>query len=98
MVTYKSPYHMLVSSMSTAIDLYDAGKGIPAREVLKKPCWTQKSKSSRKISFPTNPSAVPTQRKTKRATPLSAAMPRRTMSAANLPSLAPHGVRRGCKT
>ena len=36
MVTYKSLYHMLVSSMSTAIDLYDEGKGILAREVLKK--------------------------------------------------------------
>ncbi len=36
MVTYKSLYHMLASSMSTAIDLYDEGKGILAREVLKK--------------------------------------------------------------
>ena len=50
--------------MSEAIDLYDEGKGILAREVLKeRPAGAQKSKPRRaKISFPTNPSTVPTQR------------------------------------
>ena len=36
MTTYKSLYHLMVQSMSEAIDLYDEGKGILAREVLKK--------------------------------------------------------------
>ena len=36
MTTYKTLYHLMVQNMSEAIDLYDAGKGIPAREVLKK--------------------------------------------------------------
>ena len=36
MTTYKSLYHLMVQSMSEAIDLYDAGKGILAREVMKK--------------------------------------------------------------
>ncbi len=35
MTTYKTLYHLMVRSMSEAIDLYDEGKGI-AREVLKK--------------------------------------------------------------
>ena len=34
MTTYKSLYHLMVRSMSEAIDLYDEGKN--AREVLKK--------------------------------------------------------------
>ena len=34
MTTYKSLYHLMVRSMSEAIDLYDAGKGILAREVM----------------------------------------------------------------
>ena len=36
MTTYKSLYHLMVQSMSEAIDLYDEGKGILAREVLQK--------------------------------------------------------------
>ena len=32
MTTYKSLYHLMVRSMSEAIDLYDEGKGILARE------------------------------------------------------------------
>ena len=36
MTTYKSLYHLMVRSMSEAIDLYDEGKGILAREVLRK--------------------------------------------------------------
>ena len=36
MTTYKTLYHLMVRSMSEAIDLYDAGKGILAREGLKK--------------------------------------------------------------
>ena len=36
MTTYKSLYHLMVRSMSEAIDLYDAGKGILAREVTQK--------------------------------------------------------------
>ena len=36
MTTYKSLYHLMVRSMSEAIDPYDEGKGILAREVLKK--------------------------------------------------------------
>lgn len=34
MVTYKTLYHLMVRSMSKAIDLYDEGKGILAREVM----------------------------------------------------------------
>ena len=34
MTTYKSLYHLMVRSMSEAIDLYDVGKGIFAREVM----------------------------------------------------------------
>ena len=34
MTTYKSLYLLMVLSMSEAIDLYDAGKGILAREVM----------------------------------------------------------------
>ena len=36
MTTYKTLYHLMVRSMSEAIGLYDEGKGILAREVLKK--------------------------------------------------------------
>ena len=36
MTTYKSLYNLMVRSMSEAIDLYDAGKGILAREVMQK--------------------------------------------------------------
>ena len=36
MTTYKSLYHLMVRSMSESIDLYDAGKGILAREVMQK--------------------------------------------------------------
>ena len=36
MTTYRNRYHGMVRSMSEAIDLYDEGKGILAREVLKK--------------------------------------------------------------
>ena len=36
MLTYKNLYCSLVRSMSEAIGLYDEGKGILAREVLKK--------------------------------------------------------------
>ena len=36
MTTYRNIYHGMVRSMSEAIDLYDAGKGILAREVMQK--------------------------------------------------------------
>ena len=36
MTTYRNLYHGMVRSMSEAIDLYDAGKGILAREVMQK--------------------------------------------------------------
>ncbi len=36
MITYRNLYHSMVRSMSEAIDLYDEGKGILAREVLQK--------------------------------------------------------------
>ncbi len=36
MTTYRKLYHGMVRSMSEAIDLYDAGKGILAREVMQK--------------------------------------------------------------
>ena len=36
MTTYKSLYHLMVRSMSEAIDIYDAGKSILAREVMQK--------------------------------------------------------------
>ena len=36
MTTYRNLYHGMVRSMSEAIDLYDEGKGILAREGLKK--------------------------------------------------------------
>ena len=34
MTTYRNLYHGMVRSMSEAIDLYDAGTGILAREVM----------------------------------------------------------------
>ena len=36
MTTYRNLYHGMVRGMSEAIDLYDAGKGILAREVMQK--------------------------------------------------------------
>ena len=36
MITYRSLYHSMVRSISEAIDLYDEGKGILAREVMQK--------------------------------------------------------------
>ena len=36
MRTYRTLYHGMVRSISEAIDLYDEGKGILARKVLKK--------------------------------------------------------------
>ena len=36
MTTYRNLYHGMVRSVSEAIDLYDAGKGILAREVMQK--------------------------------------------------------------
>lgn len=36
MTTYRNLYHGMVRSMSEAIDLYDAGKGILAWEVMQK--------------------------------------------------------------
>lgn len=36
MTTYRNLYHGMVRSMSEAIDLYVAGKGILAREVMQK--------------------------------------------------------------
>ena len=36
MTTYRNLYHGMVRSMSEAIDLYDAGKGILASEVMQK--------------------------------------------------------------
>ena len=36
MTTYKTLYHLMVRSMSEAIDLYDEGKGILAREVMQR--------------------------------------------------------------
>ena len=36
MLTYKTLYHLMVQNMSRAIDLYDEGKGILAREVMQK--------------------------------------------------------------
>ena len=59
MTTYKSLYHLMVRSMSEAIDLYDAGKGILAREVMQK--------------SPTSLSAVLIQRRTEKAAERSAA-------------------------
>ena len=36
MMTYKTLYHLMVRSMSEAIDLYDEGKGILARELMQR--------------------------------------------------------------
>ena len=36
MTTYRNLYHGMVRSMSEAIDLYDAGKGILARELMQR--------------------------------------------------------------
>ena len=36
MTTYKTLYHLMVQNMSEAIDLYDEGKGILARELMRK--------------------------------------------------------------
>ena len=68
MTTYRNLYHGMVRSMSEAIDLYDEGKGILAREVLKKALLDAEEQI-----IPMNPSTVPTQRRTKKEAALSAA-------------------------
>ena len=63
MLTYKNLYCALVRSMSEAIDLYDAGKGILAREVLKKALLDAEDQIISRDIIPDEPisSAVPAE-------------------------------------
>ena len=63
MLTYKNLYCALVRSMSEAIDLYDAGKGILAYEVLKKALLDAEDQIISRDIIPDEPisSAVPAE-------------------------------------
>ena len=63
MMTYKNLYCALVRSMSEAIDLYDEGKGILAREVLKKALLDAEDQIISRDIIPDEPisSAVPAE-------------------------------------
>ena len=63
MLTYKNLYCALVRSMSEAIDLYDEGKGILAREVLKKALLDAEDQIISRDIIPDEPisSAVPAE-------------------------------------
>ena len=71
MTTYKTLYHLMVQNMSEAIDLYDAGKGILAREVLKKALLDAEEQVISQDIIPDEPIAVPIQQKAKKAAPQS---------------------------
>ena len=73
MRTYRTLYHGMVRSMSEAIDLYDEGKGILAREVLKKALLDAEEQIIAQDIIPDEPSTVPTQRRTKKEAALTAA-------------------------
>ena len=55
MLTYKNLYCALVRSMSEAIDLYDDGKGILAREVLRKALLDAEDKVIEHVIIPVEP-------------------------------------------
>ena len=55
LTTYKALYHLMVHSMSEAIDLYDEGKGILAREVLKKALLDAEDQVISQDSIPDEP-------------------------------------------
>ena len=95
MLTYKNLYCSLVRSMSEAIDLYDEGKGILAREGLKKALLDAEDQVISHDIIPDEPisSSHPAEDQTARRA--QQCRPR-TQSVAQLPSLAPHEVRRGC--
>lgn len=63
MMTYKNLYCALVRSMSEAIDLYDEGKSILAREVLKKALLDAEDQIISRDIIPDEPisSAVPAE-------------------------------------
>ena len=94
MMTYKNLYCALVRSMSEAIDLYDEGKGILAREVLKKALLDAEDQIISRDIIPTNQSTAIRQETKKRGERSNAA------PAGSLPSCCRHTrltiVRRGC--
>ena len=55
MRTYRTLYHGMVRSMSEAIDLYDEGKGILAREVLKKALLDAEEQIIAQVIIPDEP-------------------------------------------
>jgi|GEM_PF-80499 len=71
MTTYKTLYHLMVQNMSEAIDLYDAGKGILAREVLKKALLDAEEQVILQDITPMNLLAMAIQQKAKKAAPQS---------------------------
>ena len=73
MMTYKNLYCALVRSMSEAIDLYDEGKGILAREVLKKALLDAEDQVISHDIIPDEP--MPPQLKTKKRGERSNAAP-----------------------
>ncbi len=95
MLTYKNLYCALVRSMSEGPLTYTtkAKASLPAR-CLKKPCWTQKTKSSPTTSSPTNQLTAIWQETKKRGERSNAA------PAGSLPPCCRHTrltiVRRGC--
>ena len=102
MTTYKSLYHLMVRSMSEAIDLYDEGKGILAREVLKKALLDAEEQvithdiillSAAALPVSWQCSLISVYRGTHQCGECSNAA-FGTQSAAVPPSHAPHGVRR----
>ena len=89
MLTYKNLYCSLVRSMSEAIDLYDEGKGILAREGLKKALLDAEDQVISHDIIPDEPiSSSLTGALHNAASASNAAFGRQ--SAAQLPSLVPH--------
>ena len=89
MMTYKNLYCALVRSMSEAIDLYDEGKGILARETLHKALLDAEEQVISHDIIPDEPissAASAENSKARRAQQCRA----RRQSAAVLPSHAPH--------
>ena len=81
MLTYKNLYCSLVRSMSEAIDLYDEGKGILAREGLKKALLDAEDQVISHDIIPDEPiSSSPPQQKTKQRGERSNAAPARSLS------------------
>ena len=92
MTTYKTLYHLMVQNMSEAIDLYDAGKGILAREVLKKALLDAEEQVILQDIIPDEPigNGDPAELKKRHPKAASAAMPHRQKHGVDNPK------RRGC--